>query len=257
MEEYTSPEVKYKFLRIGQIKFEDNTCLIADGKSDIQGNQIDNILKSGSLVNINRQEAYLVENLRIKEIWTCFIKLKENDEFNQEILDIILINNKLFKSLPETDVFTKLDNLYYRWLSSVVVKNFNLSIFETKYFNNPESIRDPQFKKYFGQSAWYEYNHKKMMDDDNDIVAVLHGMVSFARNKQYDIYGIKDSKNDEILAINIEIDVLEDEDDEIDWNITPKYVPIYDYSKTNTNVNMNVNMNVNVNKINSSNVKTL
>lgn len=249
MEEYTSPEVKYKFLRIGQIKFEDNTCFIADGKSDIRGKQIDNILKSGSLVNINRQDVYLVENLRIKEVWTCFIKLNINDEFCQEILDIILINNKLFKSLPETDVFTKLDNLYYRWLSSVVVKNFNLSIFETKYFNNPESIRDPQFKKYFGQSAWYEYNHKKMMDHENDIVAVLHGIVSFARNKQYDIYGIRDSKNDEILAINIEIDVLEDEDDEIEWNITPKYVPIYEYNKTN--------MKVNANKINSSNVKTL
>ena len=252
LEEYTSDGYEYKFLHVGEIDFEDKSCIIADGKSPIKGQQIDDAIISGKEIKIKRLDAFLLENLRIKEEWGCYIKIKSDDEFYQEILDIILINTKLLNNLPEEDIFAKLDSLHWSWFSTVKIGNYNLSVFETKYFNNVDYIPTKDLKKFgYGHSVWYEYIHNQMMEDDNEIVVIPHGFVSFAGNKTYDIYGIKDSKNGEVLAIDIEIEALDNED-------TSPNTSYYGNSYVTTYGNyVNTSTPVVKNRVNSANIKTL
>lgn len=213
---------EYKYEYVGSITFETPECIIANGNCPVTSTN----RRVGDQV-----EYVILDHLRIKEPWDCYIKINPEDREGNELLDIILINQKLFNSLEETTLFEKLDYLYWDWELNVVVKGtYNLNIFDLKYFNNLGAYQIPK-----GKNAWYNYFYQKLMSTDREVVEVPHGLTCFVSNDEYDIFIIKDSKNGNILGINVEI-VNPEQDDQQSYDYSPKSPE---------------------NKINSSTVKTL
>jgi hypothetical protein len=203
---FENPEYEYKFKYINCIKFESKYFFIADGKCKIAGDTYTAQFDWETGETGDHGDDYLLSGpIRNKEEWYVFLKYTDGSSDNKNlILDIILINSKLFDGLPEPNDFDKLEDLNWEGEGDIHISNNNLAIFDGTYFNAPDKYKIPDNIKSL-PNPWYEYIHRILMKQKEAIYVNPHGVVTFVTNGDYALYSIKDDTNDDVLAVDIEI----------------------------------------------------
>lgn len=228
-------EYTYQYNLMGEVEFTNNICVIADPRTDKTGADI---AADPYTYTDLESECIAIPKVRNKEKWNFYTKIRydsqddPNDEdCYKEVMDLIWINQKLFSKLPGKYAADKLGDLYYEWISKVDIQNYNICFCDTEHFKNNSNCSDiPSYKSNL-DDAWYSHYNRVLLDSDEDSLVMPGGTISFVGNDQYDIYAIKDSKSDEILAIDLELeedDNTVDNDDEDDKDDYESFTTGYD-----------------------------
>lgn len=196
---YEHDDYLYKYKYIGNTVFESKYIIVADAKCELKGETY--VSSDGGDYDTDYNTTGLVRN---KERWYCFLKYRDSEDDNIIMLDLILINSKLYNALPEKSDFEKLEELNWEGDGSVTICNNNLVIFDCKYFNNTSKFNIPDNIKTMPH-PWYEYISRSLMKHAESIMSNTHGVALFIDNGDYEIYNIKDTKTDEVLGVDIEL----------------------------------------------------
>ncbi len=229
---FESEEYDYKFKYMKCVTFESKYIIIADGKCQLDGKKHLGKFdwKKGEAGDFETNY-HMSGPIRNKEDWYCFLKYKdmayEDDEYNINMLDLILINSKLYESLPEPFDFDKLEELSWEGEGEVSISSDHLVAFDGEYFNNVDRVKlSDNIKKM--EFPWYEYISRTLMKNKESILINDHGVALFLDNSDYTIYSIKDDKSDQILALDIEIcssdNYFEDDSNKLDLNKLSKII---------------------------------
>lgn len=196
-------DFEYTYRYHGNINFESKYIMIADSECKENGAKL--LAEIDDTNGIYDEDYTTMGPIRNKENWRIYLKIKDQeyeDEENvhEEVMDIILINQKLFDKLPEKTDEKKIDGLFWLNDSSITIKHFGLMVFDCKYFDDIEYYQIPD------NITFNQFMYEKITENDAPIaISVDYGLACFVDNGDISIYQITDSKNDELLAINIEI----------------------------------------------------
>jgi len=202
---YESDEYDYKYRYMNCITMYSKYILIADGKCPLDGDEHLTKFdwKTGDTGDFDI-DYHMSGPIRDKEEWYCFLKYKEDVENNITMLDLILINSKLYEALPERGDFDRLEDLNWEGDGEVTISNNILTAFDCKYFNNLAKYKIPDNVKEMPH-PWFEFISRAIMKQKHSIIVNQHGAALFLDNGEYAIYSIKDDTNEDVLGLDIEL----------------------------------------------------
>jgi len=207
---YENDEYQYKYRYIGCIEPKSKYIIVADAKSSVEGaTHLKKFNWKKGDTGDSGSDYHVFGPIRNKEGWYCFLKYQDAEENNITMLDVILINSKLYDALPEQTDFDKLEDLNWEGDGNVCISNNNLAAFDCGYFNNPTKFNIPDQIKTM-PNPWFEYISRTLMKAADSIIADKQGAALFIDNGDYEIYAIKDTVSKEILGLDIELGVPDD-----------------------------------------------
>ncbi len=209
---HISRTTDYKYVFLGCIDFDTPYVVIADLKATYEGKTLlgkKNKQKYFKQINTRMQNFKVFHKVRHKDKWLCYAKIAKEVSTYVNTLDVVVVNEKLLRSLPQRTLFWRLEGLNWEWENSVEVDEWNLCLFDLKYFNDPSSISNINEGE-----KWEDYLSDKLIDIEGDGFTTPHGLVYFSGEKVFEIYGIRDSKSNELLAFDIEMQDTGDQNDD-------------------------------------------